>query len=81
MVSDQGKPLIADFGNVILKDLALSFAPTTTSGVTHQYAPPEHLVAESMRVATRQCDVYSFGMTVLACTLLFEKLYRALTGA
>ncbi|CAE6493562.1 unnamed protein product [Rhizoctonia solani] len=56
--------MIADFGNAILKDLALSFAPTTTFGMTYQYAPPEHLAAEGTPIATRESDVYSFGMTV-----------------
>ncbi|CAE6473375.1 unnamed protein product [Rhizoctonia solani] len=65
MVSDEGRALIADFGNAILKDLALSFAPTTTFGMTHQYAPPEHLASETTPIATKQSDIYSFGMTVL----------------
>ncbi|CAE6510201.1 unnamed protein product [Rhizoctonia solani] len=70
MVSNEGRALIADFGNAILKDLALSFAPTTTFGMTYQYAPPEHLASENMPIATKQSDVYSFGMTV----------YEILTG-
>ncbi|CAE6496849.1 unnamed protein product [Rhizoctonia solani] len=65
MVSSEGEALIADFGNAILKDLALLFAPTTTFSITHQYAPPEHFSAENIPVATKQSDVYSYGMTVL----------------
>ncbi|KAF8717455.1 RhoGEF domain, partial [Rhizoctonia solani] len=62
MVSNRRIAMITDFGNTILKDLARSFAPTTTFGITYQYAPPEHLVARSILVATKQSDVYSYAM-------------------
>ncbi|CAE6438469.1 unnamed protein product [Rhizoctonia solani] len=62
MVSTRRIAMITDFGNTILKDLARSFAPTTTFGITYQYAPPEHLVARSIPIATKQSDVYSYAM-------------------
>ncbi|KAH7337660.1 kinase-like domain-containing protein [Rhizoctonia solani] len=70
-VSHEGTAMITDFGNSLLKDLALSFAPTTTFGMTHQYAPPEHLAAEYMPVATKQSDVYSYGMEILTGEIPF----------
>ncbi|CAE6479072.1 unnamed protein product, partial [Rhizoctonia solani] len=64
MVSDEGVAMIADFGNTILKDVALGFEPTTTFGATYQYALPEHLTAENAAAAaaTKQSGVYSYGM-------------------
>ncbi|CAE6502669.1 unnamed protein product [Rhizoctonia solani] len=71
MVSHEGTAMITDFGNSILKDLVLSFAPTTTFGMTHQYAPPEHLAAEYMPIATKKSDVYSYGMEILTGEIPF----------
>ncbi|KAH7337642.1 kinase-like domain-containing protein [Rhizoctonia solani] len=65
MVSNKGRALIADYGNDILKGLSLLFAPTTSYSMTHQYGPPEHLISENTPAATKQSDVYSYGMTAL----------------
>ncbi|KAF8685136.1 kinase-like protein [Rhizoctonia solani] len=70
MASTRRIAMITDFGNTILKDLARSFAPTTTFGITYQYAPPEHLVARSIPIATKQSDVYSYAMTVFVRNIM-----------
>ncbi|KAG8708317.1 hypothetical protein FRC11_006569, partial [Ceratobasidium sp. 423] len=71
MVSRRGTVMITDFGNAMLKDLALLFAPTTTFGMTYQYAPPELLTAQQTPVATKESDVYSFGMEILSGEIPF----------
>lgn len=65
MVSHERIAMITDFGNSVLKDLARLIAPTNTFGMSKQFAPPEHLAAEDIPIATKQSDVYSYGMTVL----------------
>lgn len=65
MVSFDGTAMIADFGNAQLKDLTLKFTHTTNGALSIRWAAPELLLGDDGPQASKEADVYAFGMTVL----------------
>ncbi|CAE6415854.1 unnamed protein product [Rhizoctonia solani] len=64
MVSPEGVPMIADFGNARLKELTIEFTGTTHRAVSLRWAAPELLIVEGSKPSI-QSDIYAFGMTAL----------------
>ncbi|QRW04366.1 kinase domain protein [Ceratobasidium sp. AG-Ba] len=64
LISDEGIPMINDFGNAILSG-TLGFADTTQKNWnTPRWTAPE-LIDQRQSGSTQEADVYSLGMTVL----------------
>ncbi|KAF8594766.1 kinase-like protein [Ceratobasidium sp. AG-I] len=63
-VSDQGTPVLADFGNAVLQECSLKFTTTATkSSISSRWAAPE--MFEDSCKYTIPADVYALGMTIL----------------
>lgn len=65
MISRRGVAMIADFGNAQLKDLTLRFSNTGNNSFSVRWAAPELLTEDDGSQASKQADVYAYGMTVL----------------
>ncbi|KAG9088031.1 hypothetical protein FS749_002484 [Ceratobasidium sp. UAMH 11750] len=64
LVSTEGIPVLADFGNAIRGDRTLLFATTTANaGISHRWAAPELLQGSTPH--TMKSDIYALGMTIL----------------
>ncbi|KAG8762791.1 hypothetical protein FRC12_008844 [Ceratobasidium sp. 428] len=65
LVSDEGTPMLTDFGNAVLQDCTLNFTATTQkSSLSLRWAAPELLDGREVTYSTA-ADVYALGMTVL----------------
>ncbi|KAG8737465.1 hypothetical protein FRC12_017156, partial [Ceratobasidium sp. 428] len=65
LVSTDGIPMLADFGNAILRDQSLLFTVTTASlAITPRWTAPE-LLQGLVAHCTMEADVYALGMTIL----------------
>ncbi|KAG8723998.1 hypothetical protein FRC09_000806 [Ceratobasidium sp. 395] len=63
LVSDQGVPVITDFGNAVLEQGTMQFTETVKQGgFTPRWTAPEILEDEVKQ--SRQADVYALGMVV-----------------
>ncbi|KAG9076409.1 hypothetical protein FS749_011816 [Ceratobasidium sp. UAMH 11750] len=64
LVSDDGTPMLADFGNAILRDRTLLFTVTTMkASLSPRWAAPE--ILEGSSLCSMEADVYALGMTIL----------------
>ncbi|CAE6456069.1 unnamed protein product [Rhizoctonia solani] len=71
LISDEGVPLLTDFGNALLAQYTLKFTQTTsTNTLTMRWAAPE-LIEESSE-HNKATDVYALGMTI--CEALTGKV-------
>ncbi|QRW10305.1 Tyrosine-protein kinase SPK-1 [Ceratobasidium sp. AG-Ba] len=65
LVSEEGVPLLADFGNAILHQYTLKFTNTSPkSAISIRWAAPE-LMNDTEGTYTAEADVYALGMTIL----------------
>ncbi|KAG9122786.1 hypothetical protein FRC07_000679, partial [Ceratobasidium sp. 392] len=63
VISDQGTPMLTDFGNAVLQEYTLNFTATTQkNSLSARWTAPELLYGGSYSV---QADVYALGMTML----------------
>ncbi|QRV95447.1 cytoplasmic tyrosine-protein kinase BMX [Ceratobasidium sp. AG-Ba] len=63
LMSIEGVPRVADFGNAVLRDYTLKFSPTSTEGTfSTRWAAPELFEEGKHSFAA---DVYALGMTIL----------------
>ncbi|KAG9076276.1 hypothetical protein FS749_011961, partial [Ceratobasidium sp. UAMH 11750] len=61
LVSSDGIPMLADFGNAILRDRTLLFTATTTkASLSPRWAAPE--ILEGSSLCSTEADVYALGM-------------------
>ncbi|KIM54852.1 hypothetical protein SCLCIDRAFT_135919, partial [Scleroderma citrinum Foug A] len=66
LISDDGCPLLADFGFSFIVNLSFSMDIEGSRGGTPHWLAPEQLGSlECIPFATAQADVWAFGMTVL----------------
>ncbi|KAG8791019.1 hypothetical protein FRC12_010363 [Ceratobasidium sp. 428] len=64
LVSDQGVPVITDFGNAVLEQGTMQFTETVKQGgFTPRWTAPE--ILEDQVKQSREADVYALGMTIL----------------
>ncbi|KAG8710574.1 hypothetical protein FRC08_016981 [Ceratobasidium sp. 394] len=64
LVSDEGVPMITDFGNAVLQHGTLQFTETAWgSGFTARWTAPE--ILEGKEIQSKAADVYALGMTIL----------------
>ncbi|KAG8756618.1 hypothetical protein FRC12_010509 [Ceratobasidium sp. 428] len=65
LVSEDGTPMITDFGNAILEQGTMQFTETVKqNGFTPRWTAPEILDEREVR-QSKEADVYALGMTVL----------------
>ncbi|KAF8606452.1 kinase-like protein [Ceratobasidium sp. AG-I] len=63
LISDNGRPMLTDFGNAILQESSLQFTATATKyALSARWAAPE--LMEDV-VCSFEADVYALGMTIL----------------
>ncbi|CAE7064968.1 unnamed protein product [Rhizoctonia solani] len=66
LISDDGTPLLTDFGSVYMKDRSVSFTCVMNQFArTPRYAAPERF-EDVETLATKEDDVHALGMTILA---------------
>ena len=66
LISDDGCPLLADFGFSFVDNLSSNMDIEGSRGGTLNWMAPEQLESfECMPLATAQGDVWAFGMTAL----------------
>ncbi|KAG8790758.1 hypothetical protein FRC12_011120 [Ceratobasidium sp. 428] len=64
LVSEQGVPVITDFGNAVLEHGTMQFTETTKqNGFTPRWTAPE--ILEEKVKESREADVWALGMTIL----------------
>ncbi|KAG8734736.1 hypothetical protein FRC12_018407 [Ceratobasidium sp. 428] len=65
LISDDGVPMLTDFGNAVLQDCTLNFTTTTQkNSLSPRWAAPE-LLDEREGTYSLAADVYALGMTIL----------------
>ncbi|KAG8683943.1 hypothetical protein FRC09_015714 [Ceratobasidium sp. 395] len=63
LVSNDGEPLVTDFGNAVLRERTLKFTSTTTGHkISSRWTAPELLHGDPYSF---EADVYALGMTIL----------------
>ncbi|EUC60924.1 tyrosine kinase domain protein, partial [Rhizoctonia solani AG-3 Rhs1AP] len=63
LVSEDGTPVLADFGNSTLKDRGLKFTQATDSDkLTARWSAPKRVISKPSIPPTKALDVYSLGM-------------------
>ncbi|KAF8592962.1 kinase-like protein [Ceratobasidium sp. AG-I] len=64
LISNDGTPMLTDFGNAILQESTLRFTATTTKyALSARWAAPE--LMEGLGMHSFAADVYALGMTIL----------------
>ncbi|KAG8712062.1 hypothetical protein FRC08_015072, partial [Ceratobasidium sp. 394] len=64
LVSEEGIPLLSDFGSATLQEYTLKFTTTSTkNALSYRWASPELL--EGRAICSAAADVYALGMTIL----------------
>ncbi|KAG8782371.1 hypothetical protein FRC12_020904 [Ceratobasidium sp. 428] len=73
LVSDQGVPVITDFGNAVLEQGTMQFTETVKQGgFTPRWTAPE--ILEDKVKQSREADVYALGMTILVSEITTGKV-------
>ncbi|CAE6399768.1 unnamed protein product [Rhizoctonia solani] len=72
LVSDEGTPVLADFGGSILRDQALKFTQPKTNLLRARWSAPELLNGTCS--LTESSDIYALGMQVAIGRLPYEEL-------
>ncbi|KAH7322153.1 kinase-like domain-containing protein [Rhizoctonia solani] len=66
LVSEDGSPVLVDFGNSTLKDRSLKFTQASdSSGLTARWSAPERVVTKPTPPVSKASDIYSLGMEVI----------------
>ncbi|KAG8759338.1 hypothetical protein FRC12_009774 [Ceratobasidium sp. 428] len=66
LMSSDGTPALADFGNSVISDQSLKFTATTSkTSISLRWTAPELLDPDKLSSASREADVYALGMTIL----------------
>ncbi|CUA73042.1 Serine/threonine-protein kinase B-raf [Rhizoctonia solani] len=66
LVSDEGAPVLTDFGNAVVSKRSLQFTTTTTKYcVSLRWTAPELLDSDQKSTCSREADIYALGMTIL----------------
>ncbi|CAE6407141.1 unnamed protein product [Rhizoctonia solani] len=64
LISDDGKPMLNDFGNAVLQEHSLNFTESTTrTNISPRWTAPE--ILEGLTSCSYAADVYALGMTWL----------------
>ncbi|KAG8749216.1 hypothetical protein FRC12_013519 [Ceratobasidium sp. 428] len=81
LVSDDGTPMVTDFGNAMLQDCTLNFTATTQkSSLSIRWAAPE-LLDERQGTYSTEADIYALGMSRTFKTVLVQLLVTPFNAA
>ncbi|KAG9124187.1 hypothetical protein FRC07_012502, partial [Ceratobasidium sp. 392] len=78
LVSEEGVPMITDFGNAVLEQGTMQFTETVKQdGITPRWTAPE--ILEEKTRQSKEADVYALGMEVITGKLPFYYKHNVTT--